>query len=83
MALIRFLAACLSLVLILAGLVAMLAPTPFGFVIVGLGLVLLGWSAPGAVRWIRRRWLWLDRQCDRLQASGPGWLARLLALSDP
>lgn len=83
MLLARLIAIIAGLVLVSLGILAMVAPTPLGFVVVGVGLVLLGWTFPEAVRRARRRWKGLDRQLDRLQARGPAWLVRLLSRSDP
>ncbi|MEL6258392.1 MAG: hypothetical protein AAFQ67_04990 [Pseudomonadota bacterium] len=83
MTLIRFIAALLAVPIIAVGIVIMIAPTPFGFIIVGFGLFLLAWAAPGAMRWLRRRWAWLDARLDSLQNKGPQWLSRLLKASDP
>lgn len=83
MLVVRLIAIVAALGLIGFGLVAMVAPTPLGFMVVGAGLVLLGWSFPEAVRRARRHWKGLDRQLDRLQARGPAWLVRLLSRSDP
>ena len=75
--------AIFALILIFIGAVAMIAPTPFGFVFVGLGFLILASAAPSLVRWLRRRWRWLDRQLDRLQKHGPRWVFHHLRHSDP
>lgn len=78
MNLIRFAVSIIAALLILAGLVATLAPTPFGFLVVLIGLILLAWSAPESLRALRQRWPWLHRRLAGLERSGPRWLARLL-----
>lgn len=83
MLLLRLIAGLLALALIAVGVLAMIAPTPLGFVVVIAGLVLLAWSVPAALHWLRRRWPLLDRRLDRLTARGPRWLARILINSDP
>ena len=61
MILFRFALAAFAIVLIFIGLLAMIAPTPFGFVLVILGFLLLASAAPGLVRWLRVRWRWRFR----------------------
>lgn len=71
----------LALILIFVGVVAMIAPTPFGFIFVILGFLILTAGAPGLVRRLRRRFKWLDRQMDKIRK--PRWLAALLRRTDP
>ena len=79
----RLLVAFLAVVMILFGAAMMVAPTPFGFVIVGLGLFLLATAAPPVVRGLRKRARWLDARLDALQDKGPDWLSEQLKRSDP
>lgn len=83
MILFRFALAAFAIVLIFIGLLAMIAPTPFGFVLVILGFLLLASAAPGLVRWLRVRWRWLDRRLDKLEKRGPRWLSRIFRRTDP
>lgn len=70
-----------AIILIVIGLIAMAAPTPFGFVFVALGFALLTAVAPDFVRWLRRRWRWLDRILQQLEKVLPDWLAKHLRKS--
>ncbi|MHA7873090.1 MAG: hypothetical protein ACX939_12125 [Hyphococcus sp.] len=79
----RIALAVFGFLLTAVGVVVMIAPTPFGFIVVILGLLIIANVAPGFVRWLRRRWRWLDRRLDALQQKGPPWLARILRRSDP
>mgnify|MGYP006307341009 FL=1 len=79
----RVVIGALAFALVLFGLVAMAAPTPLGFLVVGLGLALLTWSFPRGVRRVRKRWRRLDEGLLLLEARGPSWLSRWLAPSDP
>jgi hypothetical protein len=81
--LLRILVGLFALVLIVFGLIWMFSPLPLGFIFVILGVLLLAAVLPAFLRWIRRRWRWLDRILDRLQAILPAWLGRFLRRSDP
>ncbi len=83
MILFRLALALFAFALIVVGALVMVAPTPFGFVIVILGFLLLATVAPAFVRWLRKRWRWLDRRLDKLQKNGPKWLADIFRRSDP
>lgn len=83
MILFRIATAILAFAFIFFGVIAMIAPTPFGFVLVFMGILLLSASMPGVLRWWRRFWPWLDRRLDAIQENGPRWLRRLLRRSDP
>ncbi|MEM8937303.1 MAG: hypothetical protein AAGC77_12925 [Pseudomonadota bacterium] len=83
MFILRLILAVIAIVLIAVGIVAFIAPTPFGFIVLGIGFVLLAVSAPGLVRGFRKRWKWLDRIMYDLEKHAPGWLARRLKESDP
>ncbi|MFQ5564011.1 MAG: hypothetical protein ACE5FO_10635 [Parvularculaceae bacterium] len=82
----NLLVAIFAVALILFGLAMMIAPTPFGFVFVILGLVILTVVAPFArpvLRGLRRIWPWFDRQLDRAQNALPEAISRPLRESDP
>lgn len=83
MILFRFALAVFAIFLIFIGLLVMIAPTPFGFILIILGFLLLASAAPGLVRWLRMRWRWLDQQLDKLEERGPGWLAEIFRRTDP
>lgn len=82
MAVFKLLVTIFAIVLIIVGLAAMAAPTPFGFVFVALGFALLAAVAPDLVRWLRRRWRWLDRIIRKLEKILPDWLAKHLRKSE-
>lgn len=81
-AIFRSLVAVFGVILILIGIPLTPSPIPFGLLIIALGLALLIWAAPGAVRGVRRRWRWFDRQMDRLENVLPPYFARLIRRSD-
>lgn len=81
MAILRFGTAVIGTLLILVGIALTPSPVPFGLIIIALGLSLVVWSAPGAVRWVRRRWRWFDRRMTSLEQTLPEWLARPLRRS--
>ena len=81
--LVRIAIAVLALVLILFGVIAMIAPTPFGFVLVFAGLFMLAFAAPGFVRFLRRRWRWFDRLVAGLARRAPRWLRKALEKTAP
>jgi len=83
MILFRFVLAAFSIILIVAGAIVMIAPTPFGFILIILGFLLLASAAPGIVRWLRVHWRWLDRRLDKLGDRAPRWLAKLFQRTDP
>jgi hypothetical protein len=64
MILLRILLAAFAIVMIAFGVVAMIAPTPFGFVFVILGFLLLAAAAPAFIGKLRGHWPWLDRRLD-------------------
>ncbi|MEM9263857.1 MAG: hypothetical protein AAGA22_09785 [Pseudomonadota bacterium] len=74
--------AAFGVVLILIGIPLTPSPIPFGIVFIALGLSLLVWASPSAVRWLRRRWGWFDRQMRRLEQMLPDSLAKYLKKSD-
>jgi hypothetical protein len=79
----RFLLGIFAFALIFLGVIAMVAPTPFGFVFVLLGFLILATVAPGFIRWMRKRWRWLDRRLDKLEEHAPRWLRKILKRSNP
>ncbi len=80
-AIFRMLVAIFGLLLILIGIPLTPSPIPFGFLFIALGLALLVWAAPGAVRWLRRRWRWFDRHMSGLEKVLPPFLAKYLKRS--
>ena len=78
----KFLVTLFAIIMILVGLVMTPTPVPFGIVFVLLGFMLLAAVAPDFLRWLRRRWRWLDRQLKRLEKRMPKWLGRHLRKSD-
>ena len=83
MILFRFVLAGFAVILIFVGAIVTIAPTPFGFILVILGFLLLASAAPGVVRWLRGRWRWLDRRLDKLEERAPRWLAKIFQRTDP
>lgn len=79
----RLAIAIFAVILIVFGLAVMIAPTPFGFILVILGILLFATAAPELFRKLRKRWKWLDRRLDAFQRRAPRWLAKRLKLSDP
>ena len=62
----RFLLKIFAVALIVFGTITMISPVPFGFVFIALGFFLLAAVAPSFLRWLRKRWRWLDARLDRL-----------------
>jgi len=81
--LLRSAIAVLALALILIGVIAMIAPTPFGFVLVFAGLFILTFVAPGFVRWLRRRSRRFDAVIAGLARRAPRWLRKALEKTAP
>lgn len=79
----RIAVAAFAIIMMIFGVAMMIAPTPFGFVLVILGFLLLATAAPAIVRALRKRWRWLDRRLDALTEKAPRWLAKRLKESDP
>lgn len=71
-----------AILLILFGLVWTISPIPFGIVFVILGFMLLLSAAPGEIRWLRKRWRWLDRVMHGLEKRLPKWIAKRLRETD-
>ncbi|MEK7264570.1 MAG: hypothetical protein AAB227_00595 [Pseudomonadota bacterium] len=71
-----------SLLLIGFGLVVMVSPIPFGFIIVIVGFLLFVSVSPAEVRWLRKRWRWFDKAMHRLEKRLPEWIAKRLRVSD-
>ena len=65
----KFLVTIFAIFLIIVGLVVTPTPVPFGIIFVIIGLFLLAAVSPDIMRWLRRRWRWLDRQLKKLQYS--------------
>ncbi|GJL95917.1 MAG: hypothetical protein DHS20C05_23220 [Hyphococcus sp.] len=81
-AIFKFFVSLFAILLILIGIITTPTPIPFGIVFIALGFFLLAASAPDLLRWMRRRWRWLDRQLVRLEKKLPRWLAKYLRRSD-
>lgn len=79
----RFAIAFLAIVMIFFGVIAMLAPTPFGFVFVILGFLLLTIAAPALVRRMRRRWRWLDKLVETMGERSPKDIKEVIEETDP
>ncbi len=77
----KFLVTLFAIVLILVGIVMTPTPIPFGIVLIIFGFFLLAAVSPDMMRWLRRRWRWLDNQLIKLERKLPGWLARQLRKS--
>lgn len=73
----------LALVLIFVGVIAMIAPTPFGFVLVILGVILLAFAAPAFIRRMRKSWPWFDAALTRIARRAPRRLRSLLDKTAP
>jgi len=78
----KFLVSIFAVILIFAGIVLTPAPAPFGIIFIFIGFFLLAAVSPDLMRWLRRRWGWLDRQLIKLERKLPRWLARQLRKSE-
>lgn len=78
----KFLVTIFAIILIFAGIVLTPTPAPFGIILILIGFLLLAAVSPDMMRWLRRRWRWLDRQLIKLERILPRWLARQLRKSD-
>ena len=78
----KFLVTVFAIILIVAGVILAPTPAPFGIVFILIGFFLLAAVSPDLMRWLRRRWRWLDRQLIKLERKLPRWLARQLRKSD-
>lgn len=81
LAVFRFAVAVFAVMLILAGLVLMPSPIPFGIVFIGLGIILLALVMPSAIRFMRR-WRPFDKIMHWLERHLPAWLAEKLRNTD-
>ena len=81
--LLRIAVAVLALALIIVGFIAMIAPTPFGFVLVFAGLFMLTFAAPGFVQFLRRRWRRFDVLVAGLARRAPRCLRKALEKTAP
>ncbi len=82
----RVLIGVVAVLLIAVGILLTPTPVPIGIVLVIAGLILLSVIVPPirpALRWLRRRWRWLDRQLDAAQQKLPRVIADPLRKSDP
>ena len=83
---IRLGAALIAIVLIVVGVLTSISPVPLGFVLVLVGIVVLALADPHArpmLRWLRRRWPWLDRRLRGAQKKAPTAIAEPLEETDP
>lgn len=83
MILFRLSLAILALAMVFFGVIVMIAPTPFGFVFVILGFLLLASVAPAFVRGMRKYWRWFDRKLSNLEKRSPRWIAKILHKTAP
>ncbi len=83
MTIFRFIVAAFAIVLILIGMVTAITPVPLGLPLIFVGFLLLATISPATLRFIRRRWGWLDRRLKWLQRKLPRWMTRSLRKSDP
>jgi hypothetical protein len=60
-----------------------ITPVPFGLPLVVLGLVILATVSPATLRWVRRRWGWLNKRFLWLQDRAPAFLRKKLERTDP
>ncbi len=81
-AIFKGLVAMFAIVMIVIGIIVAPSPLPFGLIFIAIGFFLLAAVAPDLVRWLRRRWKWLDRQVKRLEKILPDWLAKHLRKSE-
>ena len=78
----KFLVTVFAIILIIIGIILTPTPAPFGLIFLIIGFFLLAAVSPDMMRWLRRRWGWLDRQLVKLERKLPRWLARHLRKSD-
>lgn len=81
--LLSFLAGIIGIILIIIGLITAITPVPLGLPLALVGVVMLAGGAPAMLRWIRKRWKWLDTKLRALEKRLPRWMARKLRDSDP
>ncbi|MBI1392909.1 MAG: hypothetical protein GC152_09235 [Alphaproteobacteria bacterium] len=81
-AVLRIGVALFGLVLVLVGIPLTPSPIPLGLILIAIGFSLIVWASPGAVRWLRRRWRWFDRQMAKLASVLPEFLAQYIRRSD-
>lgn len=73
----------LAVAMIFFGFIVMIAPTPFGFILVILGFLLLASVSPATVRGMRKHWRWFDRKLTALEKRSPRWVAKILKRTKP
>lgn len=83
MTIFKFILTIFALILILVGIVTAITPIPFGLPLILIGFLMLATISPATLRFIRRRWGWLDRRLKWLQKKLPRWMTRSLRKSDP
>ncbi len=79
----KFFVAAIAVLMIVIGIIVAPSPIPFGIIFILLGFFLLAAVAPDLVRWLRRRWRWLDRVLRRLESALPRWMTRELRNTHP
>lgn len=79
----RVLIAIFALIMIAVGMVTAITPIPFGLPLVVIGFLLLATASPATLKFIRKRWRWLDRRLVWLQEKLPRSMTRSLRRSDP
>ena len=79
----KFLVVVFAFILIGVGMITAITPIPFGLPLVLIGFLLLATVSPATLRFIRRRWRWLDQRLKWLQKKLPRWMTRSLRKSDP
>ncbi len=79
----KFLVVLFAFILIIVGFLTAITPIPFGLPLIIIGFLMLATVSPATLRFIRRRWGWLDRRLRWLQRILPRWMTRSLRRSDP
>ncbi len=79
----KFLLTVFALILIVVGAITAITPIPFGLPLVIIGFLMLATISPATLRFLRRRWGWLDRRLRWMQKKLPNWMTRSLKRSDP
>jgi len=83
MTIFKFLVVVFAFVLIFVGVLTAITPVPFGLPLILIGFLLLATVSPATLRFIRRRWGWLDDRLRWLQRKLPRSITRSLRRSDP
>ncbi len=86
MMIVRLIVSIIAIVMIVIGFVTMISPIPFGIILILLGLVLLTLADPHSrpiLKWIRKRWPWLDRLLANAQEHTPPIISEPLKETEP